>query len=131
VLPSADTAGDGVTAGIALILRNGWRAKLIQPAEASRRSLLPTGLFDQKEDFMSMDEEAGFDAAEEIRQTVERLKKTRQRQYKRNTSKLDRYRMQLVSMHQAGATMLILQQWLKIRHCKVAQSTIWRFLKGV
>ena len=70
-----------------------------------------------------------FDVTKEIEQTLEKLKKSKQKNYKRSTSRLNRYQAQLVAMRRAGATMAILQEWLKSHHCRVAQSTIWRFLK--
>ena len=70
-----------------------------------------------------------FDVTKEIEQALEKLKKTRQKNYKRSTSRLNRYQAQLVAMRRAGATMAILQEWLKSHHCRVAQSTIWRFLR--
>ena len=70
-----------------------------------------------------------FDVTKEIEQTLEKLKKSKQKNYKRSTSRLNRYQAQLVAMRRAGATMAILQEWLKSHHCRVAQSTIWRFLR--
>ena len=70
-----------------------------------------------------------FDVTKEIEQALEKLKKSKQKNYKRSTSRLNRYQAQLVTMRRAGATMAILQEWLKSHRCKVAQSTIWRFLR--
>ena len=76
-----------------------------------------------------IEKDIDFDVTKEIEQTLEKLKKTKQKIYKRSTSRLNRYQAQLVAMRRAGATMAILQEWLKSHHCKVAQSTIWRFLR--
>ncbi len=77
-----------------------------------------------------IEKDTAFDVTKEIERTLEKLKKTKQKNYKRSTSRLNRYQAQLVAMRHAGATMAILQEWLKGHHCKVAQSTIWRFLRG-
>ena len=76
-----------------------------------------------------IEKDIAFDVTKEIEQTLEKLKKTKQKIYKRSTSRLNRYQAQLVAMRRAGATMAILQEWLKNHHCRVAQSTIWRFLR--
>ena len=76
-----------------------------------------------------IEKDTAFDVTKEIERTLEKLKKTKQKNYKRSTSRLNRYQSQLVAMRRAGATMAILQEWLKSHHCKVAQSTIWRFLR--
>ncbi len=76
-----------------------------------------------------IEKDTAFDVTKEIERTLEKLKKTKQKNYKRSTSRLNRYQAQLVAMRRAGATMAVLQEWLKSRHCRVAQSTVWRFLR--
>jgi DNA-binding transcriptional MerR regulator len=50
----------------------------------------------------------------------------RRRRYYR--SRLDRYRAEIVSLRQAGATLADIALWLRRRRCKVAPSTISRYL---
>jgi DNA-binding transcriptional MerR regulator len=50
----------------------------------------------------------------------------RRRRYYR--SRLDRYRAEIVGLRQAGATLADIALWLRRRRCRVATSTISRFL---
>lgn len=49
----------------------------------------------------------------------------RRRYYK---SRLDRYRAEIVCLRQAGATLTDIAIWLRRRRCRVAPSTISRYL---
>ncbi|MGB4600618.1 MAG: hypothetical protein WBI04_11700 [Trichlorobacter sp.] len=50
----------------------------------------------------------------------------RRRRYFR--SRLDRYRAEIVALRRAGATLAEIAAWLRQRRCKVATSTISRYL---
>ncbi len=50
----------------------------------------------------------------------------RKRRYAR--SRLDRFQDELISLHQAGASVAELQRWLRSRRIKVAHSTVSRWL---
>ncbi|WP_026842260.1 hypothetical protein [Citrifermentans bremense] len=50
----------------------------------------------------------------------------RQRRYK---SRLDQFRAELVALRSAGATIGDLVAWLRIHRCRVAGSTVWRYLR--
>jgi len=50
----------------------------------------------------------------------------RRRRYYR--SRLDRYRAEIVALRRAGATLAEIAAWLRQRRCKVAPSTISRYL---
>lgn len=50
----------------------------------------------------------------------------RQRRYR---SCLDEFRAELVALRNAGATIADLVAWLRIHRCRVAGSTVWRFLR--
>lgn len=43
-------------------------------------------------------------------------------------SRLDRYRTEVVVLRRAGATLAEISSWLRRRRCKVAASTISRYL---
>lgn len=43
-------------------------------------------------------------------------------------SRLDRYRAEIVCLRQAGATLADIALWLRRRRCRVATSTISRYL---
>lgn len=50
----------------------------------------------------------------------------RRKRYHR--SRLDRYRAEIVALRRAGATLAEIAAWLRQRRCKVACSTISRYL---
>ncbi|PJE78167.1 hypothetical protein CI610_02898 [invertebrate metagenome] len=67
-----------------------------------------------------------FDAVTEVaklKQLAETIK------HRRKSSRLIRYKSQLLAMHQAGATTANLQRWLKSKHLNVVHSTGSRWLK--
>lgn len=51
---------------------------------------------------------------------------SRRRRYYR--SRLDRYRAEIVTLRRAGATLAEINAWLRRRRCRVACSTISRYL---
>ncbi len=68
-----------------------------------------------------------FDATTEL-QHIRAIRKIGQRKtYQR--SKLERFRSELVALHQSGGSLADLQAWLRIKKTKADRSTISRYLK--
>lgn len=53
-------------------------------------------------------------------------KKIKRRSYSRSSSKLDRYRHEILFLFQEDASLEDIRLWLKSRKCKVDRSTIHR-----
>ncbi len=73
-------------------------------------------------------EDETFDARVEV--TRIRLRRIEARRKLFRKSRLDRYRVELLAMKQAGASCADLAEWLRVSHrCKIHRSTIDRYLK--
>ena len=71
---------------------------------------------------------ATFDAHLEISNIRIRRAEARRRRYRK--SRLDKYYTELIAMHQAGASLAELAEWLRIKHrCRVHRSSIGRWVK--
>lgn len=70
-----------------------------------------------------------FDAAAEAAQLKIETQHRRKRIYSRRISKLDRYKGELISLSDAGASGAELQRWLQRKRITCALSTILRFLE--
>lgn len=69
-----------------------------------------------------------FDAQAEVKRIRSLRAEARRRLFR--TSRLDRYRAELVAMRMAGASYADLAVWLRITHrCKINRSSIDRYLK--
>lgn len=70
-----------------------------------------------------------FDPHQEL-ETVRNRRRTirRRRRYRR---KLDRFRAEIVALRQAVATIRDIVDWLCEHNCKVAGSTVWRYLRSL
>ena len=71
-----------------------------------------------------------FDPFKEL--AAVKVHRTMQRRKSYRKSKLERYRAELVALHQAGASGQDLAVWLKINHrMKIHRSSIARYLSGL
>ncbi len=68
-----------------------------------------------------------FDANAEAAALKAHTKAIRKKRYQ--PSQLDRYRGELLQLHQAGVTAAELQRWLRAKKVKVVWSTVWRWLQ--
>lgn len=70
-----------------------------------------------------------FDPHQEL-ETVRNRRRTvrRRRRYRR---KLDPFRAEIVALRQAVASIRDIVAWLRQHHCKVAGSTVWRYLQNL
>ena len=68
-----------------------------------------------------------FDARAEVERIRARRAEGRRKQYRK--SRLDRYRVELVAMRNAGASCADLAEWLKLHRCRIHRSSIDRYLK--
>ena len=67
-----------------------------------------------------------FDAKSEVRRLKAEQKRKRKKTYA--TSRLDRYRGEIVQLLAEGATPVNIQHWLRERRIKVVISTVTRYL---
>lgn len=68
----------------------------------------------------------------DLQTEIEKLKikvKRRKPKGKYYKSKLDKWKFQILALHAKGATLLMLQIWLKEKNISVEKSTISRWLK--
>lgn len=73
-------------------------------------------------------EDGTFNAEAEVEKIRARRSEARRKLFRR--SRLDRYRAELLTMRQAGASCADLAEWLRVNHrCKINRSSIDRFLK--
>jgi hypothetical protein len=76
---------------------------------------------------MSLKDET-FDAQAEVKRIRLRRMEARRKLFRK--SRLDRYRVELVAMRQAGASCADLAEWLRVSHrCRIHRSSIDRYLK--
>lgn len=69
-----------------------------------------------------------FNASAEVERIRARRAEARRKLYRK--SRLDKYRVELVEMKQAGASCADLAEWLRLSHrCKINRSTVARFLQ--
>jgi hypothetical protein len=68
-----------------------------------------------------------FDVEAEAAALKVRTKAIRKKRYQ--PSQLDRYRGELLQLHQAGVTAAELQRWLRAKKVKVVWSTVRRWLQ--
>lgn len=68
-----------------------------------------------------------FDAVAEAAALRAHTKAIRKKRY--SVSQLDRYRGELLQLHQAGVTATELHRWLRAKKVKVVWSTVWRWLQ--
>jgi hypothetical protein len=69
-----------------------------------------------------------FDAQMEVNKIRLRRMEARRKLYRK--SRLDRYRVELLAMKQAGASCADLAEWLRVSHrCRIHRSSIDRYLK--
>lgn len=69
---------------------------------------------------------AEFNPSSELAALRQETTAIRKRRYSR--SRLDRYQDELLSLHEAGASVAELQRWLRSHRIKVAHSTVLRWL---
>ena len=71
-----------------------------------------------------------FDVNSELSVLKAQTQSMRKRTYSARKSRLDKYKFQLLELHQAGASTAELQRWLrKNNRIKVAHSTVLRWLE--
>lgn len=71
-----------------------------------------------------------FNAQAEVNRIRARRAEARRKLYRK--SRLDKYRVELVAMKQAGASCADLVEWLRLSHrCKINRSTVARYLKNL
>ncbi len=71
-----------------------------------------------------------FDVQSELSALKAQTQSMRKRSYSARKSRLDKYKNQLLELHQAGATGAELQRWLRAhKRIKVAHSTVLRWLE--
>ena len=71
-----------------------------------------------------------FDVQSELSALKAQTQSMRKRSYSARKSRLDKYKYQLLELHQAGATGAELQRWLRTnKRIKVAHSTVLRWLE--
>ncbi|ELV8625803.1 MULTISPECIES: hypothetical protein [Vibrio] len=71
-----------------------------------------------------------FDVQSELSALKDQTQTIRKRSYSTRKSRLDKYKYQLLELHQAGATGAELQRWLRTnKRIKVAHSTVLRWLE--
>ena len=71
-----------------------------------------------------------FDVQSELSALKAQTKSMRKRSYSARKSRLDKYKHELLELHQAGATGAELQRWLRAnKRIKVAHSTVLRWLE--
>ncbi|ENQ8650502.1 hypothetical protein ACEQ8A_004189 [Vibrio fluvialis] len=71
-----------------------------------------------------------FDVQSELSALKAQTQTIRKRSYSTRKSRLDKYKYQLLELHQAGATGAELQRWLRTnKRIKVAHSTVLRWLE--
>jgi len=68
-----------------------------------------------------------FDVESELQALKQHSQLRKRHRYAR--SRLDRYKSELLRLHNAGATITELQVWLRKQRIKVAHSTVSRWLK--
>lgn len=68
-----------------------------------------------------------FDVDAELAALKRHTEITKRHRYAR--SRLDKYKSELLRLHQAGATIVELQHWLRKHRVKVAHSTVSRWIK--
>ena len=69
-----------------------------------------------------------FDAENECQILKEQTQLIRKKRYR--TSRLDRYKGELLQLHQAGSSTAELQRWLRKKRIKVVHSTVARWLEN-
>ena len=67
-----------------------------------------------------------FDAESEVKKLKQQTTTIRKKQYYK--SRLDRYKGELLALHQAGASCAELQRFLRTKRIKVVHSTVARWL---
>lgn len=67
-----------------------------------------------------------LDAAAEVAKLKLHTRTIRKTRYSK--SRLDRYRGELITLHQEGATIAELQRWLRAKRIKTAYSTVHRWV---
>ncbi len=71
-----------------------------------------------------------FDVHTELSSLKAQTQAIRKRAYSTRKSRLDKYKFELLSLHQAGANTAELQRWLRTKNrVKVAHSTVLRWLE--
>lgn len=70
-----------------------------------------------------------FDTQHTLRLLKTQTKTIRKRQYKQRKSRLDKFKFELLSLHQAGASGAELQRFLRSQRISVAHSTVQRWLE--
>ncbi|MDE1240525.1 hypothetical protein, partial [Vibrio aestuarianus] len=71
-----------------------------------------------------------FDVQSELSALKDQTQAMRKRSYSARKSRLDKFKFQLLELHQAGATGAELQRWLRAnKRIKVAHSTVLRWLE--
>jgi hypothetical protein len=69
-----------------------------------------------------------FNAQTEVDRIRARRAEARRKLYRK--SRLDKYRVELVAMKQAGASCADLAEWIRVNHrCKINRSTVARYLQ--
>jgi len=80
-------------------------------------------------DYMCRGKET-FDPLFEVEQIRARRAEARRKLYRK--SRLDKYRVELILMRQAGASCADLAEWLRVnRRCKINRSSIDRYLRRI
>ncbi len=74
--------------------------------------------------------DAAFNAIEELKNIRDRRNEARRKLFRK--SRLDRFRVELAAMRQAGASCADLVEWLRVRHrCKINRSSVDRYLRSL
>jgi hypothetical protein len=97
-------------------------------AEPGKITALPQSARQSMEDREMSNGQETFDAQAEIKRIRSLRAEARRKLFRK--SRLDRYRAELVTLKQAGASCADLVLWLRITHrCKINRSSIDRYLK--
>ncbi|MDU7186034.1 MAG: hypothetical protein E6294_08390, partial [Klebsiella sp.] len=70
-----------------------------------------------------------FDAKMTVRQLQAETRLRRKKPYRRNKSRLDRYRMEILALRQHGASAAEIQRWLRQKRVCVFLTTVTRWLE--
>ncbi|HGK7549022.1 TPA: hypothetical protein ACJ562_004813 [Klebsiella pneumoniae] len=70
-----------------------------------------------------------FDAEMAVRQLQEETRLRRKKPYRRNQSRLDRYRVEILALKHHGASAAEIQRWLRQKRICVVLTTVTRWLE--
>ena len=70
-----------------------------------------------------------FDAEMIVKQLQAETRQRRKKPYRRNKSRLDRYRMEILALRRHGASVSEIQRWLRKKRVCVVLTTVTRWLE--